>query len=67
MTSNRMMQAIGRLERALGRLEQEADRVESAPRPSSSPAPALLDPAAARAALLSLDELITELKEEAHG
>ena len=64
MASNRMMQAIATLERAISRLEQEADGlVSNAPSPSSQ----VVDPAAARAALRSLDDLIVELKGEAHG
>lgn len=64
MASDRMMQAIGALERAIGRLEQEMDGALAAG-PASSPNG--VDPAAARAALASLDELITELKEQARG
>jgi hypothetical protein len=65
MASNRMMQAIGTLERAISRLEQNVDGLVSAsPSPLSSPG---IDPAAARAALHSLDELIADLKAQAHG
>jgi hypothetical protein len=65
MASNRMMQAIGALERAVGRLEQDVDGLVSASATSSS-TPGI-DHAAARAALRSLDELITDLKGRAHG
>lgn len=64
MASDRMMQAISTLERAISRLEQDVDGLASAGPASSSPN---IDPAAARAALRSLDELITELKGEARG
>ena len=65
MASNRMMQAIVRLERAIGRLEQDVEGFASAgPASSSSPG---MDHAAARAALRSLDELIADLKGEARG
>ncbi|HEX7875236.1 MAG TPA: hypothetical protein VF489_01485 [Sphingobium sp.] len=59
-----MMQAIGTLERAISRLEQEMDGVLAAG-PASSPDG--IDASAARAALASLDELITELKDQARG
>jgi hypothetical protein len=65
MASNRMMQAIGALERAVSRLEQDVDGLVSA-RPASPSNPGL-DPAAARAALRSLDELIADIKGSAHG
>jgi hypothetical protein len=65
MASNRMMQAIGALERAVSRLEQDVDGLASA-RPGSPTNPGL-DPAAARAALRSLDELIADVKGQAHG
>ena len=64
MASDRMLQAIGTLERAISRLEQEVEGLASAG-PASSPSD--IDPAAARAALRSLDELITELKGETRG
>ena len=66
MASNRMMQAIDTLERAISRLEQDVDGLASASLVSpSSPG---IDPAAARAALRSLDALIADLKQEqAHG
>ena len=64
MASDRMLQAIGTLERAISRLEQEVEGRVSAG-PASSPSD--IDPAAARAALRSLDELITELKGETRG
>ena len=65
MASNQMTQAIDRLERAIGRLEQDVEGFVSAePAPSASPD---MDPAAARAALRSLDELIADLKGEARG
>ncbi|WP_313805638.1 hypothetical protein [Sphingobium sp.] len=59
MASDRMMQAIRALERAIDRLEQDGDGLLSAAaaEPSSG-----VDAAAARAALRSLDSLITELK-----
>lgn len=65
MASNRMMQAIGALERAVGRLEQDVDGLVSAS--ASSPSSPGMDPAAARAALRSLDELIADIKGSAHG
>ena len=64
MASDRMMQAIGTLERAISRLEQDMEGLASAG-PASPPS--MIDPAAARAALRSLDDLITELKGEARG
>ena len=65
MASNRMMQAIGALERAVSRLEQDVqDLAVAGPASSASPG---MDPAAARAALRSLDELIADLKGEARG
>jgi len=64
MASDRMKQAINALERAIDRLEQNMDRLG----PSVSPSPSSsVDAAAARAALKSLDALIGELKEGAHG
>lgn len=69
MASDRMMQAIGTLERAVTRLEQDVANL--APTILVDPAPATplpaLDAAAARAALLSLDELIDTLKGRANG
>ena len=65
MASNRMMQAIVRLERAIGRLEQDVEGLAS-PGSASSSSPGM-DHAAARAALRSLDELIADLKGEARG
>lgn len=65
MASDRMMQAIRTLERAIDRLEQDVEGLAAAPVSSSGlPAGALpgIDAAAARAALRSLDSLITELK-----
>ncbi len=65
MASDRMMQAIGALERAVSRLEQDVqDFARADPASSASPG---MDPAAARAALRSLDELIADLKAEKHG
>jgi hypothetical protein len=64
MASDRMTQAMGTLERAIDRLEQQVDGLLAA-RPASSPDG--VDPAAARAALRSLDALIAELKEDARG
>jgi hypothetical protein len=65
MASDRMMEAIATLERAISRLEQDVDSLLTAPPPQSPPA---MDATAARAALASLDSLITELKgERAHG
>ncbi|NML11153.1 hypothetical protein HHL08_13535 [Sphingobium sp. AR-3-1] len=59
-----MMQAIGTLERAVSRLEQDvAGLADAAP---ANPLP-ILDQAAARAALRSLDDLIDTLKGHAHG
>jgi len=64
MASDRMKQAIDALERAIDRLEQNMDRLG----PSVSPSPSSsVDAAAARAALKSLDALIGELTEGAHG
>ncbi|HKY81740.1 MAG TPA: hypothetical protein VJM09_09750 [Sphingobium sp.] len=64
MASDRMMQAIGTLERAISRLEQDLDGL-TATGPASSPNG--VDPVAARAALRSLDDLISELKGQARG
>ncbi|AEG48887.1 hypothetical protein Sphch_1197 [Sphingobium chlorophenolicum L-1] len=52
------MRAIATLERAIGRLEQDVDGLST---PSSDSSPGM-DRARARAALRSLDNLITELK-----
>lgn len=65
MASDRMMQAIGALERAVGQLEQEVDDLARGMLPSSSSAG--VDPAAARAALRSLDTLISELRGNTGG
>ncbi|UZW55791.1 hypothetical protein NUH86_03045 [Sphingobium sp. JS3065] len=59
MASDRMMRAITTLERAISRFEQDVDGLLLAPSSDSSPG---LDRASARAALQSLDSLITELK-----
>ena len=59
MASDRMMRAIATLERAIGQLEQDVDGLLTASSPASSTG---MDAAAARAALASLDSLITELK-----
>ncbi|WP_231923366.1 hypothetical protein [Sphingobium cloacae] len=64
MASDRMKQAIDALERAIDRLEQNLDGLDLSASPSSSSG---VDAAAARAALRSLDALIGELKESAHG
>lgn len=69
MASNRIMQAIATLERAVSRFEQDVEDFISS---ASEPSPPPVDHAAARAALQSLDDLITELKgaglkEDAHG
>lgn len=62
MANDRMMQAIGSLERAIARLEQAeaTPRSESRPPPSPIASPAVTEEA--RAALLSLDLLIADLK-----
>jgi hypothetical protein len=61
MASERMMQAIGRMERALDRLEDIAQAPSSRP---TSAVPGVDDAARGRAveALRSLDSLIAELK-----
>ncbi|WP_240334220.1 hypothetical protein [Sphingobium estronivorans] len=64
MASDRMMKAIATLERAIGRLEQDVDGLLSAAPSDISPG---MDASAARAALQSLDSLITELKGQAGG
>lgn len=65
MASDRMMQAIGVLERAVSRLEQDVQGL-AVVGPASSASPGM-DPAAARAALRSLDELIADLKGDSRG
>lgn len=79
MASERMMQAIGAMERTVSRLEQQIsaliDMARAAPPDSPPPEPdgeTGLDlneekRAAARAALQSLDALITELKDRTDG
>ncbi len=64
MASDRMKQAIGALESAIDRLEENIDRLGQSASPLAPPG---VDAAAARAALKSLDALIGELKEAAHG
>lgn len=64
MASDRMMRAITTLERAISRLEQDVDGLLTAPSSDSSPG---MDATAARAALASLDSLITELKGQNGG
>lgn len=64
MASDRMMQAIGALERAINRLEQQMEGLAAA---GPTPSPNGIDAAAARAALRSLDQLITDLKGDARG
>ena len=66
MTSDRMIQAIGRIERAISRLETTVEKVRSQPR-SKPPQgdPALVDPFShdkAVAALRSLDALIDDIQ-----
>ncbi len=65
MASNRMTQAIDRLDRAVGRLEQDVQTL-MVPGPASSVSPGV-DAAAARAALRSLDALIADLKGDKRG
>ncbi|HKT76045.1 MAG TPA: hypothetical protein VJQ78_04880 [Sphingobium sp.] len=67
MASNRMMQAIDTLERAVSRLEQLEREAQGLGSDAPSPSPQAVDAEAARAALRSLDDLIAELKGEAHG
>ncbi len=64
MASERMILAIGALERAIDNLEQQV-----AAQPRSLPEPGLSASSAsqARAALKSLDQLITELKARTDG
>lgn len=64
MASDRIMQAIRTLERAIDRLEQDVDGFSSA---ASFETSSGVDAAAARAALQSLDSLITELKGQTGG
>ena len=65
MASERMMQAIGKLEQAIGGLEQV---VAALPDPAAQPvAEPGVDASGARAALKSLDDLITELKGRTGG
>ena len=64
MASDRMIEAIRTLERAIVRLEQEMEGISAATQPASQPC---IDPARARAALRSLDELIAELKGQERG
>ena len=65
MASNRMTQAIDRLDRAVGRLEQDV-QTSMVAGPASSASPGV-DAAAARAALRSLDALIADLKGDKRG
>ncbi|MGE4323762.1 MAG: hypothetical protein AB7E60_12140 [Sphingobium sp.] len=82
MASERMMQAIGAMERTVSRLEQQISALidlaqapepeEPEPQESGPQVEAGLDlneekRAAARAALQSLDALITELKDRTDG
>ncbi|WP_242123296.1 hypothetical protein [Sphingobium sp. Sx8-8] len=70
MASDRMMKAIATLERAISQLEQDMDGLLSAaPSTQSSPGESSpgIDSLAARAALQSLDNLITELKGQTGG
>ena len=61
MPSDRMMQAIGRMEEALSGLERVAeDR-------ASAPSPAMANRADVEAALRELDGLIAHLKDAPHG
>ena len=62
MANDRMMQAIGSLERAIARLEQVAATPRSESRPSTNPIASPATTEEARAALLSLDLLIADLK-----
>ncbi len=64
MTSDRMKQAIGALDGAVGRLEQAAAAL---PEQAATGEGAEMDASGARAALKSLDDLITELKGRAGG
>ncbi|WP_176590435.1 hypothetical protein [Sphingobium sp. EM0848] len=60
-----MMKAIATLERAISQLEQDVNGLLSAA--SSSDSSPGMDSSAARAALQSLDSLITELKGQTDG
>lgn len=64
MASDRMTQAIATLERAISRLEQDLERLSMAAPPQDASG---IDASAARAALQSLDSLITELKGRTSG
>lgn len=64
MTSDRMMQAMNRIERALSRIEQHVCAPPPAP---VAEADGTFDREEAQDALRALDGLITELKEKAHG
>ncbi len=64
MASDRMMKAIAALERAVSQLEQDVNGLLSA---ASSESSSGVDALAARAALQSLDTLITELKGQKGG
>jgi hypothetical protein len=59
MPNNLMIQAIGRIEKALDRIERAADAPTIADKPPVG--------ADAAEALRSLDSLIAQLKEAAHG
>lgn len=80
MASERMMQAIGAMERTVSRLEQQISALIDMARAAPPPEPPSPEPdgetgldlneekrAAARAALQSLDALITELKDRTDG
>ncbi len=67
MASDRMMQAIGALERAISRLERNMAAVEAARTAAASTPPPSIDREAARAALRSLDDLISELRDGETG
>jgi hypothetical protein len=64
MASDGMMKAIAALERAVSQLEQDVNGLLSA---ASSESSSGVDALAARAALQSLDTLITELKGQKGG
>jgi hypothetical protein len=64
MASERMMMAIGALERAISNLEQQ---VAAQPRPAPEVGLSATSASQARAALKSLDQLITELKVRTDG
>jgi len=63
MINDRMMQAIGSLERAIARLEQSVAALPA----DAAGLSGVADPAGARAALQSLDDLITELRGRTGG